>query len=109
MSKKVFFAGHLRPFKHVGRHPQFEHIHNPPPGYEFITTGDVSSTNYARTFKSLLALSRAALANGSTLQDLSRFIRSRSLGAQIRFPKAALAFLPSTPFILGQTPWVIEI
>jgi glycosyltransferase involved in cell wall biosynthesis len=109
MNKKVFFAGHLRPFKHVGRHPQFEHIHNPPLGYEFTTTSDVSSISYAHAFKSLITLSRAALANGSTLQDLSRFIRSRSLGAQTRFPKTALAFLPSTPFILGQAPWVIEI
>src|SRR5688500_9486170 len=106
--KRVFFAGHLRPFKHVGQHPQFEHIHNPPAGYEFVTSDQASSAKY-RTIKSLSRLCRDALANGSTVKDLSRFIRSRSLRAQISFPNSALAFLPSTPFILGQSPWVIEI
>ena len=106
--EKVFFAGHLRPFKHVGRHPQFEHIHDPPAGYEFVTGGQPSAPKY-RTVKSLMRFCRDALANGSTTKDLSRFIRSRSLRAQMSFPDTALAFLPSTPFILGQAPWVIEI
>ena len=106
--KKVFFAGHLRPFKHVGRHPQFEHIHNPPAGYEFVTSCQTSSAKY-HTIKSLSRLCRDALASGSTVKDLSRFIRSRSLRSQISFPESVLAFLPSTPFILGQAPWVIEI
>jgi glycosyltransferase involved in cell wall biosynthesis len=107
--KKVFYAGHLRPFKHVGQHPQFEHIHNPPPGYEFVTDGDVGGNNYTRILKSVLSLSRDSLANGSTFKDLSRFIRSRSLRAQVSLPDTKLVFLPSTPFILGQAPWVIEI
>jgi glycosyltransferase involved in cell wall biosynthesis len=106
--KIVFYAGHLRPFKHVGRHPQFEHIHNPPAGYRFVTSGEASSAK-CRTIQSLSRLCRDALANGSTVKDLSRFIRSRSLRAQVSFPKSDLAFLPSTPFILGQAPWVIEI
>ena len=106
--KKVFFAGHLRPFKHVGRHPQFEHIHNPPAGYEFVTSSHSSSPK-SRTLKSLMRFCRDALANGSTSKDLSRFIRSRSLLSQMSFPNAVLSFLPSSPFILGQTPWVIEI
>lgn len=106
---KVFFAGHLSPFKHVGRHPQFEHIHNPPPGYEFVTAGHVRGNNYTRILKSILSLCRDSLANGSTFKDLSRFIRSRSLRAQMLLPDIKLAFLPSTPFILGQAPWVIEI
>ena len=108
MTTKVFFAGHLRPFKHVGRHPQFEHIHDPPAGYEFVTGSQPSAPKY-RTIKSLMRFCRDALANGSTTKDLSRFIRSRSLRAQMSFPDIALAFLPSTPFILGQAPWVIEI
>lgn len=106
--KKVFFAGYLRPFKHVGRHPQFEHIHNPPAGYEFVTSSHSSSPK-SRTLKSLMRFCRDALANGSTSKDLSRFIRSRSLLSQMSFPNAVLSFLPSSPFILGQTPWVIEI
>jgi glycosyltransferase involved in cell wall biosynthesis len=106
--RKVFFAGHLRPFKHVGRHPQFEHIHSPPRGYEFVTGGQPSSPKH-RTIKSLMRFCRDALANGSTIKDLSRFIRSRSLRSQMSFPNAVLSFLPSSPFILGQTPWVIEI
>jgi glycosyltransferase involved in cell wall biosynthesis len=106
---KVFFAGSLRPFKHVGRHPQFEHIHDPPPGYEFVTAGEVGGSNYTRVFKSIVSLSRDSLANGATSRDLSRFIRSRSLRAQMSLPNAELAFLPSSPFILGQAPWVIEI
>jgi glycosyltransferase involved in cell wall biosynthesis len=106
--RKIFFAGHLRPFKHVGRHPQFEHIHNPPAGYEFVTESQ-SSFPKSRTFKSLIKLCRDALANGSTSKDLSRFIRSRSLRSQMSFPDTVLAFLPSTPYIFGQTPWVIEI
>ena len=36
---KVLYGGYLRPFKHVGHHPQFEHIRYPPPGYEFVTGG----------------------------------------------------------------------
>ena len=107
-TRKVFFAGHLRPFKHVGRHPQFEHIHTPPAGYEFVTNSQSSSPKY-RTVKSLIRFCRDALANGSTSKDLSRFIRSRSLRSQMSFPDSVLAFLPSSPFILGQTPWVIEI
>jgi glycosyltransferase involved in cell wall biosynthesis len=107
--KKIFFAGYLEPFKHVGRHPQFEHIHNPPPGYEFVTADTRSSRNYVRTAQSVINFSRNALANGSTISDLSRFIRSRSLRAQLSFPNTALAFLPSTPYTLGQAPWVIEI
>ena len=106
--KKVFFAGHLRPFKHVGRHPQFEHIHSPPAGYKFVTSIQSSIPKY-RTFKALTRFCRDALANGSTSKDLSRFIRSRSLRSQMSFPDSILAFLPSTPFVLGQTPWVIEI
>jgi glycosyltransferase involved in cell wall biosynthesis len=106
--KKIFFAGHLRPFKHVGRHPQFEHIHNPPAGYEFVTSSQSSSPK-SRTLKSLMWFCRDALANGSTSKDLSIFIRSRSLRSQMSFPDTVLAFLPSTPFILGQAPWVIEI
>ena len=106
--KKVFFAGYLRPFKHVGRHPQFEHIHNPPAGYEFVTSSHSSSPK-SRTLKSLMRFCRDALANGSTSKDLARFIRSRSLRSQMSFPNAVLSFLPSSPFILGQTPWVIEI
>ena len=106
--KKVFFAGHLRPFKHVGRHPQFEHIHTPPAGYEFVTSSQSSIPKY-RTLKALTRFCRDALANGSTSKDLSRFIRSRSLRSQMSFPDSVLAFLPSTPFVLGQTPWVIEI
>ena len=109
MRRKIFFAGHLRPFKHVGRHPQFEHIHDPPPGYEFVTSAPTSSRKYARTIKSIIRFSREALANGSSIKDLSRFIRSRSLRAQMSYPDTALAFLPSMPFILGQTPWIIEI
>jgi glycosyltransferase involved in cell wall biosynthesis len=107
-SKKVFFAGYLRPFKHVGRHPQFEHIHNPPAGYEFVTSSQSRSPK-SRTLKSLMRFCRDALASGSTGKDLSRFIRSRSLRSQMSFPNAVLSFLPSSPFILGQTPWVIEI
>jgi glycosyltransferase involved in cell wall biosynthesis len=107
--KKILYAGYLRPFKHVGQHPQFEHIHNPPPGYEFVTDGDVGGNNYTRILKSVLSLSRDSLANGSTFKDLSRFIRSRSLRAQVSLPDTKLVFLPSTPFILGQAPWVIEI
>src|SRR3990170_6735234 len=97
--KRVFYAGHLRPFKHVGRHPQFEHIHDPPAGYEFVTGSQPSAPKY-RTVKSLMRFCRDALANGSTTKDLSRFIRSRSLRAQMSFPDSVLAFLPSTPFIL---------
>jgi glycosyltransferase involved in cell wall biosynthesis len=106
---KVFFAGHLKPFKHVGRHPQFEHIHNPPPGYEFVTAGQPRGNNYTRILNSISSLCRDSLKNGSTFKDLSRFIRSRSLKAQTLVPDIELAFLPSTPFILGQAPWVVEI
>ena len=107
--KEVFYAGHLSPFKHVGHHPQFEHINVPPPGYRFVTSGQIKTGNYIRLAKSIVELSRNSLANGSTFNQLCRFIRSRSVKAQMRLPAADLVFLPSTPFILGQAPWVIEI
>jgi glycosyltransferase involved in cell wall biosynthesis len=108
--RKVFYAGHLRPFKHVGQHPQFEHVHHPPPGYQFVTDCRVGVTTSIRLLKSLTELFIKAVANGSKLMDLARFIRSRSMVAQLSLPSdISLAFLPSTPFILGQIPWVIEI
>jgi glycosyltransferase involved in cell wall biosynthesis len=107
--KEVFYAGRLRPFKHVGQHPQFEHIHIPPPGYRFTTSGPIQVANYVRVMRSIVKLSRDSLTNGSTVKDLFRFIDSRSVRAQMCLPAADLVFLPSTPFILGQAPWVIEI
>src|SRR5215467_4035655 len=107
---KVFYGGHLRLFKHVGHHPQFEHIRHPPPGYEFVNAGTPAITTAVRVLRSIGELSWAATKNGSTLQDLGKFIRSRSLRAQVSVPSdVSLAFLPSMPFILGQIPWVIEI
>jgi len=107
---KVLYGGYLRPFKHVGHHPQFEHIRYPPPGYEFVTGRHFGLRTPARLLKSISSLSWNAVANGSTLVDLMKFIRSRSLRAQLSVPSdVSLAFLPSMPFILGQIPWVIEI
>ena len=107
---KVLYGGYLRPFKHVGHHPQFEHIRYPPPGYEFVTGGHFGLRTPARLLKSISALSWNAVANGSTLVGLTKFIHSRSLVAQLSVPSdVSLAFLPSMPFILGQIPWVIEI
>ena len=108
--RKIFYAGHLRPFKHIGHHPQFEHVHQPPPGYQFVTERRVGLTTSIRLLKSLTELFSKAVVNGSKVMDLARFIRSRSMAAQLSFPSdISLAFLPSTPFILGQIPWVIEI
>jgi glycosyltransferase involved in cell wall biosynthesis len=107
---KVLYGGYLRPFKHVGHHPQFEHIRYPPPGYEFVTGGHFGLRTPARLLKSISALSWNAVANGSTLVGLTKFVHSRSLRAQLSVPSdVSLAFLPSMPFILGQIPWVIEI
>ncbi len=51
-----------------------------------------------------------AVINGSTVPDLIKFIRSRSLTAQLTVPSdVSLVFLPSMPFIVGQIPWIIEI
>jgi glycosyltransferase involved in cell wall biosynthesis len=107
---KIFYAGHLRPFKHVGHHPQFEHIQYPPPGYQFVTDAQVGARMPIRLLTSISALCRKATANGSNLIDIAKFIRSRSIRAQLSLPAdVRLAFLPSMPFILGQIPWVIEI
>jgi len=107
---KVLYGGYLRPFKHVGHHPQFDHIRYPPPGYEFVTGRHFGLRTPARLLKSMSGLSWNAVANGSTLVGLTKFIRSRSLVAQLSVPAdVGLAFLPSMPFILGQIPWVIEI
>ena len=54
---KVLYGGYLRPFKHVGHHPQFEHIHYPPPGYEFVTGGHFGLRTPARVLKSISSLS----------------------------------------------------
>src|SRR3954471_14334999 len=107
---RVFYAGHLRPFKHVGHHPQFEHIQHPPDGYEFVTEGNFQMRTAARVVNSTIDLLRSGLGHGSTSRHLLKFIRSRSLSAQVSVPSDVdLVFLPSTPFILGQAPWVIEI
>ena len=107
---KVLYGGYLRPFKHVDHHPQFEHIRYPPPGYEFVTGGHFGPRTSVRLLKSISSLSWNAVANGSTLSGLTKFIHSRSLVAQLSVPAdVGLAFLPSMPFILGQIPWVIEI
>ena len=66
---KVLYGGYLRPFKHVGHHPQFEHIHYPPPGYEFVTGGHFGLRTPARLLKSISSLSWNAVANGSTLSE----------------------------------------
>ena len=63
-----------------------------------------------RVLGSIGELSWAAIKNGSTLPALAKFIRSRSVRAQVAVPlDVSLAFLPSMPFFLGQVPWVIEI
>jgi len=109
-STKIFYAGRMRPFKHVGHHPQFEHIHQPPEGYEFVTDGGFSLGTSIGVMKSLGELFKASITNGSELGAFNRFIRSRSIRAQMSVPSdVKLAFLPSTPFFLGQIPWVIEI
>jgi len=108
--RKIFYGGHLRPFKHVGHHPQFEHIRYPPPGYEFVDGRRPSIEAARRVLNSIAELSWAAIKNGSTLPALAKFIRSRSVRAQVGVPlDVSLAFLPSMPFILGQVPWMIEI
>ena len=108
--RKIFYAGYLRPFKHVGHHPQFEHICYPPPGYEFVDGRTPSIEAGRRVLKSIGELSWTAVKNGSTLPALAKFIRSRSVRAQVGVPlDVSLAFLPSMPFFLGQVPWVIEI
>ena len=109
-NEKDFLRGHMRPFKHVGHHPQFEHIRHPPAGYEFVSGGKPRINMPARVVRSIAELTWAATKNGSTVTALAKFIRSRSLGAQLAVPSdVSLAFLPSMPFILGQIPWVIEI
>jgi len=109
-AKKVFYAGHLRAFKHVGAHPQFEHINCAPPGYEFVFGNHLDFKTIVPLLKSLVHLSRDSLANGATLNDFVKFVRSRSISTQFSLPSGmSLVFLPSMPFILGQVPWVIEI
>ncbi len=84
--KEVFYAGRLRPFKHVGQHPQFEHIHIPPPGYRFTTSGPIQAGNYIRVMRSIIKLSRDSLTNRSTVKDLFRFIDSRSVRRKCACP-----------------------
>jgi glycosyltransferase involved in cell wall biosynthesis len=108
--KKIFYAGFLSPFKHVGYHPQFDHIRNPPHGYEFVTSGRVGMNASIKVLRSLAKLSLNAMENGSRPMDVGRFIRSRSILAQLSVPSdISLVFMPSMPYTLGQVPWVIEI
>jgi hypothetical protein len=80
--KKIFYAGFLRPFKHVGYHPQFDHIRNPPHGYEFVTDGRVGMNAPIKVLRSLAELFPNAMKNGSKpwisedLFDHVRFSRS---------------------------------
>jgi glycosyltransferase involved in cell wall biosynthesis len=108
--KKVFYAGLLRPFKHVGHHPQFDHIRRPPPGYEFVTGGRAGMSMAIKVMRSLVEMFLKARKNGSRSIDVARFIQSRSIRAQLSVPSdISLAFLPSIPHTFGQIPWVIEI
>src|SRR5258707_9230045 len=102
---KVLYGGYLRPFKHVGHHPQFEHIRYPPPGYEFVTGGHFGLRTPARLLKSISSLSRKAVANGSTLSGLTKFIHSRSPVSPLSVPAAVgFSFLPRMPFFLWPNP-----
>jgi glycosyltransferase involved in cell wall biosynthesis len=108
--KKVFYAGLLRPFKHVGHHPQFDHIRRPPPGYEFVTGGRAGMRMAIKVMRALVELVWQAIRNGSGPIDIGRFIQTRSIRAQLSVPSGiSLAFLPSIPHTFGQVPWVIEI
>jgi len=51
-----------------------------------------------------------SLRYGGRLPAFVQFLRSRSPRSQLLYNSSAdLAFIPSVPFFLGQTPWVIEI
>jgi glycosyltransferase involved in cell wall biosynthesis len=108
--KKIFYAGLLRPFKHVGHHPQFDHIRRPPPGYQFVTDGRAGISMAIKVMRSLVGLVLRAVKNGSDPIAVARFIQTRSIRAQLSVPAdVSLAFLPSVPHTFGQVPWVIEI
>lgn len=107
---KVFYGGHLRVFRSVGTHPQFQHLQNPPEGYEFIPASPVQLRNLVGVTKGMLKLLASSFSHGAGLGEVAKFVKSRGIRSQLRFPdSAALAFLPTYPFVLGQVPWVVEI
>jgi len=66
------------------------------------------------TIRNLLVAVRrlrsSAIRNGAKQSAIMSFILTRDVLSQLRIPTSArLALLPTSPFILGQVPWVIEI
>lgn len=120
----VLYAGYLQIFGSVGAHPQFHHITNPPPGYEFVQADPISSDAVPRIVRGTVKLVRllyllgptaklllSARRKGAKPYEAIRFMRTRGgFRTQAAIPKnTRLAFLPTWPYILGQVPWVIEI
>lgn len=109
-STRVFYAGYLRVFGSVGSHPQFQHLQNPPDGYEFIPAGPVELRSLIGVAGGMLRMLALSFRRGVGVGKAVRFIRTRGIRSQLQVPAGtALAFLPTFPFILGQIPWVIEI
>lgn len=97
-------------FGHVGTHPQFRHLANPPRGFTFLNRYGWWPRRVLGVIGCWLWLLRRGLARGVPLGEVLYFLRKR--GPFMQFwvpPQARLAFVPSVPYILGQLPWVIEI
>lgn len=117
-------------------HPQFEHMRYPPEGYIFtqeplekdlshlnlietalneISTLELNSpestpSNFSIHVETFRQLAKRTIELGGSLEDFAAFMKGRNLPEQSMLPfRTQLAFIPTVPYSLGLTPWVIEI
>jgi glycosyltransferase involved in cell wall biosynthesis len=133
--REVEYAGYVLGKGHtsVQTHPQFAHLKSPPDGYMF--TSHPGTSVYAGTIidfikrfnpdeapphtgvaaldlivGEVVSIARAAIGYGSTVDAVRVFLLDRNIEGCVRIPEAvSLAFIPTFPFSIGGTPWIVEI
>ena len=123
-------------FGGASTHPQFKHMDLPPDGYSFSQNPGEKDYNYCKFINFVIdhlfpgfqnnsdiistepkthldILSRIAsesLCLGGSIDDFKEFLKGRNILEQSQLAyNTRLAFIPTVPYTLSLTPWVIEI
>ena len=127
--REIEYAGYLLgsdPVR-ISTHPVFNHIKLPPEGYKFTQNSRSQDGVYAEILKYLIesqnpnvdslahqrvlgSLVKDTIKYGGTIEVAQDFLKDRQLNSQTQLPeKTNLAFIPTVPYAIGLTRWVIEI